>query len=197
MHTQRESQKLCYGCSDMDVCIHGCDICVLVCVCVGACARVWVRVCVCGCVRLCACVFNVYLKRDANCDTYVVICMYVLCVCVCERERECACTYTHTLLLCVSLFLFMLSVTSFASISLLCMHMIRYNTKHTHTHTHTHTQGRGYICGHYFQGTRPHATSACMHTEHILTSKQRHCFTRASSASQPERRLLVYAALSY
>jgi hypothetical protein len=97
---------------------------------------------------------------------YVVIrltCMHVLSVCVCvctvcvhTRTH----TYTYTLLLLVPLFLFMLSVNSFMLISL-CMHMIWYNTQHTHihTHTHTHTQGRGYICGHYFQDTRPHPTS--------------------------------------
>ena len=87
-------------------------------------------------------------------------------VCEKEREREQECsraharTYTYTLLLFVSLFLFILSVTSFVSISL-CMHMIWYNTNGIilSTHTHTHTQGRGYICGHYFQGARPHPTS--------------------------------------
>jgi len=50
----------------MDVCMHGCDICVLVCLWVRACALVWLRVRVCGCVRLCVCVFNVYLKRETQ-----------------------------------------------------------------------------------------------------------------------------------
>ncbi len=93
-----------------------------------------------------------------TCIYVLCVCMcllcVLLCVCVCARARTH--TYTYTLLLFVSLFLFILSVTSFVSISL-CLHMIWHNTKHTHTHTHT--QGRGYICGHYFQGTRPHPTS--------------------------------------
>jgi hypothetical protein len=89
--------------------------------------------------------------------------MYVLCVCMCLLcVLVCACvcarahthTYTYTLLLFVSLFLFILSVTSFVSISL-CMR-IRYGVILS---THTNTQGRGYICGHYFQGARPHPTS--------------------------------------
>ena len=90
-------------------------------------------------------------------------CMYVLCVCVCVcYVCWCVCvvagarahTYTYTLPLFVSLFLFILSVTSFVSISL-CMR-IRYGVILS---THTNTQGRGYICGHYFQGARPHPTS--------------------------------------
>jgi hypothetical protein len=84
-------------------------------------------------------------------------CVHVCCCCVCVCVLARAHTHIHTIFFSLSLFFCLYCLSpSFVSISL-CMHVIWYNTKNTHTHTHT--QGRGYICGHYFQGARLHPTS--------------------------------------
>ena len=87
--------------------------------------------------------------------------MYCVCVCVCYVcwcVRVCvpARTHTriHTLFFSLSLFfcLYCLSLRLCLSRCVCMWYGIILST-------HTNTQGRGYICGHYFQGARPHPTS--------------------------------------
>ena len=84
----------------------------------------------------------------------VCVCYVCCCVCVCVLAR--AHTRIHTIFFSLSLFfcLYCLSLRLCLSLCVCMWYGIILST-----HTHTHTQGRGYICGHYFQGARLHPTS--------------------------------------